>query len=177
MRGLLGGRPPNTVVVLAAFVAGAFLFSLVAEEPHDRLLAGGIVLLIVTLGLVHGVWAAWLFLVVMAVSGIVGGLDWPTWRGAAEIVAVNAIMLVLLLAPTTRPSPAAVVRGFSKGSDPVGLRERGREGADAIREPVLEHVARGFRSVLHAELAVDVVQVELDRLFRHPQLSGDRLIG
>jgi hypothetical protein len=38
----------------------------------------------------------------LAVSGIVLGLDWPTWRGAAEIVAVNAIMLVLLLAPTTR---------------------------------------------------------------------------
>jgi hypothetical protein len=102
MRGSSRRSPPNTVVAFAAFVAGVFLFSLVAEGPHDRLLAGGIVLLIVTFGLVYGVWAAWLFLVVVAVSGIVLGLDWPTWRGAAEIVAVNAIMLVLLLAPTTR---------------------------------------------------------------------------
>jgi hypothetical protein len=102
LRGLLGGRPPYTVVGFAAFVAGVFLVSLVVEGPRDRLLAGGLVLLIVTYGLVRGVWAAWLFLVVVAVSGIAAGLDWPTWRGAAEIVAVNAILLVFLLAPSTR---------------------------------------------------------------------------
>ena len=81
---------------------GVFLVALVVEGPHDRLLGGGLLLLIVTLGLVRGVWAAWLFLVVVAVSGIVAGFDWPTWRGAAEIVAVNALMLVLLLASSTR---------------------------------------------------------------------------
>jgi hypothetical protein len=51
---------------------------------------------------VRSVWAAWLLVVAVAVSGIVAGLDWPTWRRAAEIVAVNAILLVLLLAPSTR---------------------------------------------------------------------------
>jgi hypothetical protein len=48
LRGLFGGRPPYSVVAFAAFAAGVFLVSLVVEGPHDRLLAGGLVLLIVT---------------------------------------------------------------------------------------------------------------------------------
>ena len=102
LRGLLGARPPSTVVAFAAFAASVLLYSLVVEGPHGRLLGGGLVLLTVTYALVRGVWAAWVFLVVVAVSGMVAGFNWPTWRGAAEIVAVNALMLVLLLAPPTR---------------------------------------------------------------------------
>src|SRR5262245_32629827 len=50
-------------------------------------------------------------------------------------------------------------------------------GADAVRhEAVLEGVARGFGAVRDPELAIDVRQVELDRLLGDPELFRDRLV-
>src|SRR3954452_14757542 len=46
----------------------------------------------------------------------------------------------------------------------------------ALDEPVLVREAGSLGAVRHAELAIDVGEVELDRLFRHPQLLADRLV-
>src|SRR6185503_4520379 len=46
----------------------------------------------------------------------------------------------------------------------------------ALDEPVLVREARGLGAIRDAELAIDVREVELDRLFRHPQLLADRLV-
>jgi hypothetical protein len=45
-----------------------------------------------------------------------------------------------------------------------------------LDEPVLVRVAHGLGAVVDAELAVDVRQVELDRLFRQEQLLRDLLV-
>src|SRR3954454_13771156 len=45
----------------------------------------------------------------------------------------------------------------------------------ALDEPVLVCEAGSLGAVRHAELAIDVREVELDRLFRHPQLLADPL--
>src|SRR5262245_256068 len=46
----------------------------------------------------------------------------------------------------------------------------------ALDEPVLVREARSLRAIRDAELAIDVREVELDGLFRHPQLLPDRLV-
>src|SRR3954465_2391160 len=46
----------------------------------------------------------------------------------------------------------------------------------ALDEPVLVREAGSLGAVRHAELAIDVREGELDRLFRHPQLLADRLV-
>src|SRR6478735_7990940 len=46
----------------------------------------------------------------------------------------------------------------------------------ALDEPVLVREASGLGAIRDAELAIDVGEVELDRLFRHPQLLADRLV-
>ena len=45
-----------------------------------------------------------------------------------------------------------------------------------VDEPVLERVARRLGPVRHAELAVDVRQVELHRLLGDPELLADRVV-
>src|SRR5947209_12811786 len=46
----------------------------------------------------------------------------------------------------------------------------------ALDQPVLIREARGLGAVRDAELAVDVREVELDRLFRDPELLADCLV-
>src|SRR6185437_15369295 len=46
----------------------------------------------------------------------------------------------------------------------------------ALDEPVLVREACGFGAIRDAELPVDVREVELHRLFRHPELLADRLV-
>jgi hypothetical protein len=46
----------------------------------------------------------------------------------------------------------------------------------AVDEPVLERVTRRFRPVRHAQLAVDVRQVELHGLLGDPELLSDRIM-
>src|SRR3954465_7928647 len=46
----------------------------------------------------------------------------------------------------------------------------------ALDEPVLVREAGSLGAVRHAELPIDVGEVELDGLFRHPQLLADRLV-
>ena len=99
---LLKRRPPNTVFAFAAFSAGIVLIALVRDGPQGRWVGAALLFLVATFGLVQGIWAAWLFLVVIALGDIVLGLlKWPEWP-AAPIIAVNGFMLVLLLAPSTR---------------------------------------------------------------------------
>jgi hypothetical protein len=99
---LLKVRPPYPVTVFAVLAAAVVLAALVHEGPRGRWVGAGLLLLIATFGLVQGVWAAWLFLVVVAVADIVVGvLEWPDWP-AAQIIALNGFMLALLLAPSTR---------------------------------------------------------------------------
>jgi len=42
--------------------------------------------------------------------------------------------------------------------------------------PFLVREASSLGAIRDAELAIDVREVELDRLFRHPQLLADRLV-
>ena len=108
-------RPPYTVVAYAAFVAIIFVVSLVREGPHERLVAGGLLLLIVTFGLVGGVWLSWLFLTALAVGDmIIGVFKWPGWP-ATWIIVINGIMLALLLTrPTRRYARRGRPRVFAK---------------------------------------------------------------
>jgi hypothetical protein len=99
---------PYTVVVFAAFVAVIFMVALLREGPHERLIAGGLLLLILTFGLVQGVWLSWLFLTAFAAGDVILGLSrWPVWT-AKWIIVINGIMLVLLL---TRPTRRYARRG------------------------------------------------------------------
>jgi hypothetical protein len=99
---------PNTVVAYAVLVAVLFVVALVREGPHGRLVAGGLLLLIVTLGLVQGVWLSWLLLTALAVGDVLVGVSkWPEWP-ANWIIVINGIMLALLL---TRPTRRYARRG------------------------------------------------------------------
>jgi hypothetical protein len=98
----LNVRPPSTVVAYAFLVMALILVALVREGSQGRWLGGAFLLLLVTFGLLQGVWAAWAFLVFVAVGDIVVGVvRFPDWR-AASIAAVNGLMLILLLARSTR---------------------------------------------------------------------------
>jgi hypothetical protein len=91
-------RPPHTVVAFAAFAGTNVLIALVHEGPNQRLVAGALVLILATYGLIRGVWLAWAFLTAVAAGNVViGVLEWPAWPGASFIVLVNGIMLALLL--------------------------------------------------------------------------------
>jgi hypothetical protein len=99
---LLNVRPPYSVVAYATFLMALILVALVYEGPQGRWLGAAFLLLLVTFGLLQGLWAAWVFLIFVASGDIVVGvLRWPDWR-AASIVAVNGLMLILLLARSTR---------------------------------------------------------------------------
>jgi hypothetical protein len=99
---LLKSRLPLTVVVYAAFAALLVLVALVREGPHGRWVGAALLLLVATFGLVQGIWAAWLFLLVIAVGDIIVGVaNWPD-GGAAWTIAINGFMLTLLLARSTR---------------------------------------------------------------------------
>ena len=81
---LLNVRPPHTVVAYAFVVMALILVALVREGSQGRWLGGAFLLLLVTFGLLQGVWAAWAFLVFVAVGDIVVGvLRWPDWRAAS----------------------------------------------------------------------------------------------
>jgi hypothetical protein len=100
--------PPYTVVAYAAFVAIIVVVALVREGPHERLIAGGLLLLIVTFGLVGGVWLSWLFLTALAAGDVlIGVFKWPDWP-AMWIIVINGIMLALLV---TRPTRRYARRG------------------------------------------------------------------
>jgi hypothetical protein len=99
---------PDTVVAYAVFVADIFVVSLIREGPHERLVTGGLLLLIVTFGLIQGVWLSWLFLTALAAGEVILGVSkWPEWP-AAWIIVINGIMLALLL---TRPTRRYARRG------------------------------------------------------------------
>jgi hypothetical protein len=99
---LLSPRPPYTVVALAVFVVVIVLVSLVRDGPHGRWVGAALLFLVVTYGLVRGLWPAWVLLLVVAVGDIlVGFANWPD-RGAPATIALNAFMLALLLAESTR---------------------------------------------------------------------------
>ena len=78
------------------------MVALVRVGPQGRWVGAALLLLVATFGLVQGVWAAWLFLIVIAVGDIIVGVArWPD-GGAAWTVAINGFMLVLLLPRSTR---------------------------------------------------------------------------
>lgn len=94
-------RPPYTVLALVVVVATILVASLVHEGAHERLVSGGPVLVLASLGLVRGVWLAWLFLTVVAAGDMaLALLHWPAWW--IEVVLINGTMLALLLSLPTR---------------------------------------------------------------------------
>jgi hypothetical protein len=98
----LNARPPYTVLAFASFVTLIFLVSLAREGPHERLIYGGLLLLAATFGLLQGAWVAWLFLAFVALGDVIVALyRWPD-RPVALTIAINGVMLVLLLAGSTR---------------------------------------------------------------------------
>jgi hypothetical protein len=92
-------RPPITVIAVVAVIVGVLLAILLVGRPDSYLVGGGLLLLVASLGLVRGIWFAWLFLTVVAVGDLVNAaLTWPAW-GA---LVVNGTLLILLVAPSTR---------------------------------------------------------------------------
>src|SRR5688500_15262250 len=61
-------------------------------------------------------------------------------------------------------------------SSPRTMRMRWRATASARADAVAMRVAGGGETVGNAELAVEVAEVELDRLLGDPQLLADRLV-
>jgi hypothetical protein len=59
----VGRWPPDTVVAYAAIVVAILAVSLAREGAHERLVYGGSLLALSTVGLWRSVWIAWLFLV------------------------------------------------------------------------------------------------------------------
>lgn len=95
----LSRRPPYTVVACVAVVATVLVALLVAHGVDRTLLAGGLVLVVASFGLLQGVWFAWLFLTAVAAGDVVVALiRWPAWWP----LLVNATMLALLLSGPTR---------------------------------------------------------------------------
>ena len=98
---LLTPRPPYTVVALAVFAVLVVLVSFVQDGPA-RWVGAALLFLLVTYGVVRGLWPAWVFLLVVAAGDILVGVSkWPD-RGAPVTIALNAFMLALLLAGSTR---------------------------------------------------------------------------
>jgi hypothetical protein len=94
-------RPPYTVLAYVVVVATIIVVSVVHEGAHERLLYGGFLLVLASVGLVRGVWLAWLFLTVVAAGDVMLALfQWPAWW--IEVVLINGTMLVLLLSRPTR---------------------------------------------------------------------------
>jgi hypothetical protein len=94
-------RPPYTVLAYVAVVATIIVVSLVHEGAHERLVYGGLMLVLASFGLVRGVWLAWLFLTVVAAGDVaLALLQWPAWW--IEVVLINGAMLALLLSRPTR---------------------------------------------------------------------------
>ena len=56
------------------------------------------------------------------------------------------------------------------------MRARATRPPSADQDAVRVRVARGGEPVGHAELAVEVPEVELHRLLGHPELLADRLV-
>jgi hypothetical protein len=92
-------RPPYTIVAFVAIVAAVLVAVVVAHGVDGWLLGGGLLLVAASLGLMRGIWLAWLFLTVVAAGDLLVALSrWPWWWPAA----VNVALLALLLAPPTR---------------------------------------------------------------------------
>jgi hypothetical protein len=84
------------------FVVVIVLVSLVRDGPHGRWVGAALLFLLITYGVVQGLWPAWVFLLVIAVGDIlVGVANWPD-PGAPVAIALNAFMLAVLLARSTR---------------------------------------------------------------------------
>jgi hypothetical protein len=99
MKLCLERRPPYSVVAYIAVVATVLMALLVDDGPDRMLVTGGLVLILASFGLWQGVWLAWLLLTGVAAGDLVAGLFvgpawWTVW--------INVIMLVLLLARSTR---------------------------------------------------------------------------
>jgi hypothetical protein len=89
------------VLVYLAIVAATLVVAVVGEGTHGRWHGGALLLALASLGLAGGIWAAWLFLTVVAVGDILFVLlAWPRWW--LFVVALNGAMLALLLAGPTR---------------------------------------------------------------------------
>jgi hypothetical protein len=91
-------RPPLTVVAYVAIVV-ALIVGLAPGETHPGAPLAVLILLVASAGLLFGLGIAWLFLVVVEAGNllvmVVGRQPW--WA-----LAVKAVMLALLVAPSTR---------------------------------------------------------------------------
>jgi len=84
------------------FVVVIVLVSLVRDGPHGRWVGAALLFLLITYGVVQGLWPAWVFLLVIAVGDILVGVANRPDRGAPVTITLNAFMLALLLAGSTR---------------------------------------------------------------------------
>jgi hypothetical protein len=93
-------RAPTSVLSFAALIAGTLLLLLVTGGIRAEHAFPVAVLILLTLGLVRGFWPAWAFLIALGLASVVHALaTGPKWWGT---VVLNATMVVLLAAPSTR---------------------------------------------------------------------------
>jgi hypothetical protein len=116
-------RPPLTVIAYVALNVAAAVALLVYWGPDTRSLSGAVVLAIALLGLLRGLFVAWVFMLAAEASFYVAVLtNRPVWWW--WVVPVKLVLLGLLLSPPTwrhirRRKPAsstpAAARRSSRG--------------------------------------------------------------
>ena len=91
--------PPYTVWIYVAIVAAVILVELAIGGIDSSSIDGGLTLVGASLGLLVGIWFAWLFLTFVSAAHLV---VYP-WIGPASWdLLLNGILLALLLLPPTR---------------------------------------------------------------------------
>src|SRR3954454_18570560 len=80
--------------------------------------------------------------------------------------------------PDGTPAAAGPVSGIGPRTPRGGSgRPAARRSAVGLDQALAHRVERRLRAVGEPELAEDVADVGLDRLLRHAELEGDRLVG
>jgi hypothetical protein len=90
---------PYTVWIYAAIVAAVLVFELLIGGVDSSAVGGVITLVVATLGLVVGIWFAWLFLTFVAAAHLILV---PWMRPLSWDLLLNGVMLALLLLRATR---------------------------------------------------------------------------
>jgi hypothetical protein len=115
-------RPPLTVIAYVALNVAAAVAILVYWGPDTRSLSGAVVLAIALLGLLRGLFVAWVFMLAAEAYFYIAVLtNRPVWWW--WVVPVKLVLLGLLLSPPTwryirRRKPASSMPAAARRSSP-----------------------------------------------------------
>jgi hypothetical protein len=115
-------RPPLTVIAYVALNVAAAVALLVYWGPDTRSLSGAVVLAIALLGLLRGLFVAWVFMLAAEASFYIAVVtNRPVWWW--WVVPVKLVLLGLLLSPASwryvrRRKPASSTPAAARRSSP-----------------------------------------------------------